>query len=78
MLGDKVEQALGCIGINPDRVEKWLGKPCGCVERKEKLNQLNAWMIRVLRGAVDDAEVYLDNLIEEQEDEDSGEVQETR
>lgn len=70
MLGDRVEQALGCIGIDSERVEKWLGKPCGCAERREKLNQLNAWMIRVLRGAVDDAEAYLNSMLEEEQEDD--------
>lgn len=47
-LGDAVESALTRIGISRERVEAWLGRPCGCAERKEKLNRLGRWAARVL------------------------------
>lgn len=68
LLGDRIENALDCVGINSDKVSKWLGRPCGCPERKERINQLHSWALRVLRGVVDDAEVYLDKIIEEEEE----------
>jgi hypothetical protein len=49
-LGDKVEQALKTVGITEERVSRWLGRPCGCRGRKEKLNKLGNWMARVLGG----------------------------
>jgi hypothetical protein len=47
-LGDLVESALTKIGITKDKVEQWLGRPCGCAERQEKLNKLSRWAKRVL------------------------------
>lgn len=43
-LGDKVESALTSVGVTKDRVEKWLGRPCNCTERKRKLNNLGNWL----------------------------------
>ncbi len=62
-LGDRVEQALSLVGITEGRVSKWLGRPCGCSERKRKLNQLGAWASRVLLGKTDQAEKYLDEIV---------------
>lgn len=62
MLGDFVESVLSLIGITPDRVRLWIGKDCGCKERKERLNALHAWAKRVMRGNVHDAEERLDQL----------------
>ena len=49
-LGDQVEAALSKVGITTDRVSKWLGRPCRCPERKEKLNLLSIWAKRKLLG----------------------------
>jgi hypothetical protein len=64
-LGDVVEKALSIIGITEDRVSRWMGGPCGCVERKEKLNQLSAWALRILSGKTKKAEEYLEEIIGE-------------
>ena len=37
-LGDYVERALSAVGITKKRVEKIVGKPCGCQKRQEWLN----------------------------------------
>lgn len=42
-LGDLIEGALSKVGITHDRVDAWLGRPCGCAERKERLNRLFSW-----------------------------------
>jgi len=42
-LGDIVESALTMVGITSERVENWLGGPCGCKERRERLNNLSRW-----------------------------------
>ncbi|MFA5376320.1 MAG: hypothetical protein WC455_11300 [Dehalococcoidia bacterium] len=42
-LGDVLEAALSKVGITHDRVDAWLGRPCGCAERKERLNRLFSW-----------------------------------
>ncbi len=47
-LGDQVESALKLLGITKEKVEKWLGRPCGCKERQEKLNKLGRWAGRIL------------------------------
>ena len=67
-LGDRAEQALQMIGITEDRVNKWLGRPCGCKERREKMNQLGSWVTRVLGGKTDDAEKYLDEMVQVSEE----------
>lgn len=64
-LGDAVENALSSVGITKDRVSKWLGRPCQCKERLEKLNRLGAWVSRVLSGKTDKAEEYLDQVMDE-------------
>ncbi len=66
-LGDLVHNALSSVGITTERVEKWLGRPCGCKERQEKLNRIGAWAGRVLSGRKDDAEKYLDQILEEEQ-----------
>jgi hypothetical protein len=65
-LGDAVENALQIVGITPEGVEDWLGRPCGCEERKEKLNQLSAWASRICKGKLDKAKEYLSNILEEE------------
>jgi hypothetical protein len=51
MLGDLIHKALKTCGITDDRVAQWLGKSCsGCKERRDKLNRLTWWAIRVLSG----------------------------
>lgn len=62
-LGDLVEKALTKVGITKERVEQWIGGPCGCEERKQKLNNLTAWAKRAL-GMESDAERELRKLLE--------------
>ena len=62
-LGDAVEKALGVVGINEELVSTWIGRPCGCWERKEKLNQLSVWAKRVLKGKVANAKEYLNRMM---------------
>lgn len=62
-LGDIVEQALTAVGITTSRVEKWLGMPCSCTERKNKLNKLGEWASRAIFGNKDRAQEELDQLI---------------
>jgi len=57
-----VEGALSAIGITSERVERWLGKKCGCKERRDKLNALDAWARRVLGGNTEGAKEYLDDI----------------
>lgn len=61
-LGDLIEKALTRVGITSDRVTKWLGKECGCKERKERLNRLGNWARRILKGETKDAEEYLNKI----------------
>lgn len=48
MLGDAIEAALASVGVTKDRVERWIGGPCGCVERQQKLNALSRWASRFI------------------------------
>jgi hypothetical protein len=49
-LGDAIEKALTKVGITKEKVETWLGRPCGCNERKEKLNRLSDWVMRTIKS----------------------------
>ena len=62
-LGDLVEKALTTVGITSDRVTRWLGRPCGCAKRREKLNELSRWAKRVIGGKTENAEEYLEEII---------------
>ena len=73
-LGDMAEKALTAVGVTSERVERWLGRPCGCKGRKEKLNRFGAWVVKSLGLAeqagtampLDEAAAELDRMIEEQ------------
>ena len=62
-LGDKIETALTAVGITKERVEDWVGFPCGCDERKEKINRLERWAKRVLKGKIHKAVTYLEEIL---------------
>lgn len=63
-LGDCLHDTLTSFGVTPDLVERWIGKPCGCRERQEKLNALGNWLQRVMAGRTDRAREYLIELME--------------
>lgn len=63
-LGDAISKALATVGVTEERVSAALGRPCGCKERREKLNRLGTWAARVLAGKTEDAQKYLDEIIE--------------
>jgi hypothetical protein len=46
-LGDLIESALSSVGVTEERVKAWVGD-CGCSERKQRLNTLSDWALRVL------------------------------
>lgn len=62
-LGDLIHHALSSVGVTTDRVERWLGAPCGCEERREKLNRLSNWAKRVAAGKISRAEEWLGIII---------------
>lgn len=66
MLGDVIEGALMRVGLTKERFERWLGRPCGCEARQQKLNRLHAWAARVVSGKVERAEEHLIKLTEEE------------
>lgn len=49
-LGTILTRALKKFGITEERVTAWLGRPCGCAERREKLNALTWWAIAAVAG----------------------------
>ncbi len=63
MLGDTISEALSKVGVTKERVSLWLGKPCGCEERQEKLNLLGRWAHRILTKSTDRAKQYLDTIM---------------
>jgi hypothetical protein len=62
LLGDKIHEALARVGVTPARVTRWVGRPCGCEERRRRLNALGAWAARVLAGKLTGADEYLTRL----------------
>ena len=64
-LGDHIESALRLVGVTKERVESWLGRPCGCAERQRKLNQIGAWAYRIVSGKKEKAQEYLDEMLEQ-------------
>lgn len=69
-LGDQVAAALKAVGVTPERVSAWIGRPCGCEERQRKLNALGHWARRLLTGRyagkAEEAREHLDSLVEEE------------
>ncbi len=68
-LGDAIQQALSSVGVTEERVSYWLGadsRGCGCSQRKEKLNALGSWAIRIIRGRTEKAREYLEQLLTEE------------
>ncbi len=63
MIGDVVERALVSVGVTQARVEQWLGAPCGCEERQQKLNQLGFWAARVVKGRTSCMANYLYDIM---------------
>ena len=60
--GDMVERALATLGLTSQRLEEWLGEPCNCRERKEKLNQLSHWAKRIVSGKTKGALDFLTRI----------------
>jgi len=55
-LGDSIESALSAVGVTQERVEEWVGGPCGCSGRKKKANALSDWAQDVLFGKITEEE----------------------
>lgn len=64
-LGDAIHTAFSSVGITSERVERWLGRPCNCEERRRKLNQLGAWAKRILAGKTSEAKEHLDAMMKD-------------
>lgn len=65
-LGDLVQQALSSVGITEERVQQFLGRPCGCKKRIKRLNQLDDWARRVVGGKTEDAKTHLENMLNDE------------
>jgi hypothetical protein len=63
LLGDAVREALSRLDITPQKVERWVGKPCGCKNRQEKLNSLHRWAIVSLRVTKEKAGEWLRGIM---------------
>jgi hypothetical protein len=66
-LGDAAEKALSLVGITSERVERWLGRPCRCKERRDRLNAFGAWVQRILSGKTENASQHLDDITGDKE-----------
>lgn len=63
LLGDRFEKALSLVGITKTKVERWIGKGCGCDERQRRMNQIDLWARQVLSGAMHNAKQRLAKII---------------
>lgn len=49
-LGTAIEQALKRVGVTEERVSRWIGRPCGCSVRRDRLDKISEWAAQVLSG----------------------------
>lgn len=64
-LGNALEGAFKAVGITPERVSRFLGRPCNCAARRDKLNALHAWAARWLSGKRDDAKRHIEDILDD-------------
>ncbi len=62
-LDDQVSQALARIGVTEERVTAWIGAPCGCAMRREKLNKLSKWAQSAVKSEAEKAAAKLAKLL---------------
>lgn len=62
-VGDSLAARLASVGITEERVSEWLGRPCGCTERKAKLNKLGEWAKIQGRLTADKARYVLELIL---------------
>ena len=62
-LGDVVAKAAALVGVTEERLSALLGRPCGCSERREKWNQLGGWAARIVRGKVEGAVGFFEEIV---------------
>lgn len=63
LAGDRVRDALKAIGVDEAEISAFLGVPCGCEERRQRLNSLDLWARRVLSGKLSSAKQFLYTLL---------------
>lgn len=68
LFGDRLAQSLRSLGIPKAKVERWLGRPCGCSERQQKLNQLHIWLKRFLSGKEINPKPWAEDMMDQSED----------
>lgn len=56
-LGDRVASGLALVGITKERVEAFVGGPCGCGERAAWLNEAGAKWLGLPPGSTAPAEI---------------------
>ena len=65
LLGDHVKNALEKVGISEEKVTKWLGRPCGCAKRRQKLNNLHLWIRQILGNEREQGEKQLNEALDD-------------
>lgn len=65
-LGDAVKSALEMLGVTEERVSRFLGRPCGCRRRRDRLNRLSDWAYSLVAGGkpVSEARTELDTIVD--------------
>lgn len=63
-----MESVLAAVGVTSEKVERWIGAPCGCAERKERLNQISRWARQAGKLGISRANFFLKQLLESDND----------
>jgi hypothetical protein len=61
--GDQLRDALAAVGVTKEEIERWLGAPCGCDERRQKLNALHLWLKQTTHKGFSRAKEFLKRII---------------
>lgn len=65
-LGNWVKRQLDRVGVTRERVDviaEWLGAPCDCQERQEKLNALGSWATETKNHTIEEAKGLLYRIL---------------
>lgn len=63
--GDRLQRAFAKVGVTDESVSAWIGAPCKCPERREKLNRLGRWVNSILTGSQSEADAAAAELTSE-------------
>ena len=63
LAGDCIALACEKVGLTTERISRWLGRECGCEDRRAKINAIHLWAKRVVSGKVEKAREILEGIL---------------